>query len=154
MTLAPATASHTFKLGKYKATASDKQYKKLKTAKKKGQTYSIDIKCDSNKKTKTVKKWKYKKVLYYQYWHWGQETEWKHHDTYKKYIKKGWKIYGTKTYTDSNDGLYYSATYYKMKKKCTVKVCSPKCLMYVDSDGEAFVYDSNDRTLKEGHVKI
>lgn len=36
MTLGAASASHTFKLGKYKGKISDKQYKKLQSAKKKG----------------------------------------------------------------------------------------------------------------------
>ena len=36
MTLGAASASHTFKSGKYKGTISDKQYKKLQNAKKKG----------------------------------------------------------------------------------------------------------------------
>ena len=36
MTLGATSASHTFKIGKYKGTISDKQYNKLQTAKKKG----------------------------------------------------------------------------------------------------------------------
>jgi hypothetical protein len=52
--LTPATASHTFKLGKYKCTVSDSQYNKLKKAKKNGEIYGVDVKGDGKiKVTKT-----------------------------------------------------------------------------------------------------
>lgn len=41
MTLGAASAAHTFKAGKYKGTLSDKQYKKLQVAKKKGKGKSV-----------------------------------------------------------------------------------------------------------------
>ena len=48
MVLAPASAAHSVKIGKYKAKMSDKQYKKIKNAKKKGKMTGVTLK--TNKK--------------------------------------------------------------------------------------------------------
>ena len=55
-------ASKTFKYGKYKGKISNKQYKKLKTAKKQHKTKSVTVKTG---KYKTVSYYKNKKVTMY-----------------------------------------------------------------------------------------
>ena len=130
MVMGAASASHTFKIGKYKAKVSDKKYKKMKSNAKKEKTVSVTLKTGKYKtykepKYKTVKKkvWKYKKVLRSEYWSWDSGSEWQDYNTWKKYTKKGWTWYGTSDKSKSyDDGSYYSAHYYKLKKKVTKKV--------------------------------
>lgn len=53
MVLAPASASKNVKVGKYKGTLTDKQYKTLKTAFKKNKKNTVVIiKCTNNKNCK------------------------------------------------------------------------------------------------------
>jgi hypothetical protein len=111
MLMGAASASHTFKKGKYKVTVSDKTYKKIK----KGKKY-IDKKVGSKK----VKKWKYKKVLQSKdVW----SSDWSDYTckdyNIDKYWKNGWTYYGSKT-IKSSDGRVYK-NYAKFKKKVTVK---------------------------------
>ena len=130
MVLSPASASHTFKIGKYKATVSDKKYKKMKSDAKKGKKVLVTLKTGKYKtykkpKYKTVKKkkWKYKKVLRSEFWSWDGGSEWQDYDTWEKYTKKGWTWYGTEDKDkEYDDGSYYSAHYYKLKKKVITKV--------------------------------
>ena len=133
MVIGTVSASHTFKSGKYKITLTDKQYKKLKKATN-GDYYGVTKKTGKYKtykvpkyKTKKVTKykWKYKKVLTSEYWSWNGGSEWKDYNTWEKYTKKGWTWYGTEDKENNyNDGSYYSAHYYKLKKK--VKVTEKK----------------------------
>ena len=168
MTLAPASASHTFKVGKYKATVSDKQYKKLKKAKKNGDYYDIKVKTKNTYKVKkykyktvTKKKWKYKKVLE---WKDVWSSDWSDYTTYNYdvsyYWDHGWTWYGSTT-TDE-DGGHIQKYYSKFKKKVNtkVKVKTSKYIMvkkhytmYIDSDGDAWVYKGNN-VAKIGTVKI
>lgn len=52
MVMGTASAAHTYKVGKYKGKITNKQYKQLKTAKKKGKYKQIIVKCTNNKKAK------------------------------------------------------------------------------------------------------
>ena len=168
MTLAPASASHTFKVGKYKATVSDKQYKKLKKAKKNGDYYDIEVKTKNTYKVKkykyktvTKKKWKYKKVLIYKdIWNsdWSDSVTYTYDDS--KYINNGWTWYGS-SYSEEDDGhIHKSYAKYKKKVNTKVKVKTSKYTtvkkhytMYIDSDGDAWVYKGNN-VAKIGTVKI
>jgi len=127
MVLSPANASHTFKMGKYSATISDKQYNTLKDKAKKGKSVSLNVKTGDYKtykkpKYKTVKKkkWTYKTVLRSKL---VFSKDWKTSKSYDYNIKKywnNWKWYGSKN-TQSKDG--HTIKYYeKFKKKVTKKV--------------------------------
>jgi len=108
MVMGAASASHTFKKGKYKITISDKQYKKLK----KYDGYAISKKVGSVKKTK----WVTKKVKTYESWvdSDGYMYKSKSWNPYKKvgykakYVKSVWKYY-------SDGDICWE--YYKVPKK-------------------------------------
>lgn len=109
MTLSPATASHTFKKGKYKVTVSDKTYKKIKNGQK-----TLKKKVDSKKKTR----WVTKKVKSYETWIDSNGLIYKSKvwNTYQKYGYKGKFIKSVwKSYSDGD----ICWDYYKVKK--TVK---------------------------------
>jgi hypothetical protein len=109
MVLAPASASHTFKKGKYKVTVSDNTYKKIKQGKK-GLTKKVGY--------KKVTEWTTKKVKTYESWvdndgNLIKSKSWNPYNKvgYKaKYVKSVWKYY--------NDGDI-CWEYYKVPK--TVK---------------------------------
>lgn len=136
---------HTFKKHGYKFKVSAKMYRKILYYKKYGYDGKMgyaNFKVKTNKhytlkepiyKTKKVTKkvWKYKKVLRSEYWSWDSGSEWEDYDTWEKYTKKGWTWYGTsdkeKMY---DDGSYYSAHYYKLKKKVKKTVTKKKVIGY------------------------
>ena len=168
MTLAPASASHTFKVGKYKATVSDKQYNKLKKAKKNNKYYSVEVKTKNTYKVKkykyktvTKKKWKYKKVLEYKdVWN----SDWSDFTTYtydvNKYWDNGWTWYGSTTTDEDNGHVHKYFSKFKKKVPVKVKVKTKKYTtikkhykMYIDTDGEAWVYKGNN-VAKISTVKI
>jgi hypothetical protein len=169
--LTPATASHTFKLGKYKCTVSDSQYNKLKKAKKNGEIYGVDVKGDGkikvkvpNYKTKKVKKWKYKNVVTRKTVYNSDFSDCTYHDydyKYQQMINKGWKYYGYKITKSSNGRVVKTVD--KFKKKTTVKkkvrsgykYVGKSYYMTISSDGDCSVYlKYNDKELKTGHVNI
>lgn len=122
-----------FKYGKLKGKLSYKQYAKILKAYNNGKYKEITVKTGKYNTYKvpkytykkvTYKKWKYKKVLASEYWSWDSGSEWEDYDDWQTYTKKGWTWYGT-SYDDEDYGdSYYSATYYKLKKK--VKVTEKK----------------------------
>ena len=127
MIIGAASASHTFKVGKYKATVSDKKYNKMKTDAKKGKYVCTYLKTGKYKtykepKYKTVKKkvWKHKTVCYSKL---VFSDDWSDSNSYDYDISKYWKSWkwcGSKTKT-SKDG--HTIKYYeKFKKKVTKKV--------------------------------
>lgn len=174
MTFAPASASHTFKVGKYKATVSDKQYNKLKKAKKNNGYYSVEVKTKNTYKIKkykyktvTKKKWKYKTVLDNEFVYYstsdGGGSDYYDYHTMSKYTKKGWTWYGSyyKTY-DYDDGSSATKYFYKFKKKVPVKVkvktnkytkVKKPYTMEISSDGDAWIYKGYNM-VKIGTVKI
>ncbi len=95
MLLAPASASHTFKKGKYKVTISNKEYNIIK--KDKHITHTIKW----TGKYKKVTTWKTKKMKTYESWidSNGNLYKSKYWDPYKKfgykakYVKSVWKYY-------------------------------------------------------------
>ena len=122
-----------FKYGKLVGKLSYKQYTKILKAYNSGKYKELSVKTGKyntykvpNYKYKkvTVKKWKYKKVLASEYWSWDSGSEWEDYDTWETYTKKGWTWYGTSYDDESSGDSYYSATYYKLKKK--VKVTEKK----------------------------
>ena len=125
--MGPASASHTIKAGKYKATISDKQYKKLKKAYKNDDIYEVSVKTKNKYtvkkpiyKTKKVKKWVYKKVLQTKTTYSADWSDYTIKDyNIDKYWDNGWTYYGQKD-TESNGGHVYKS-YAKFKKKVTVK---------------------------------
>ena len=131
MVIGVASASHTYKVGKYKITVTDKQYQKLKKAQN-GSSYWITKKTGKYHKYKapkykTVKvkkkKWKYKKVLVDQTVYskdWSDATYHDYDYRHYKYVKHGWKYYGYKI-TKSSNGHKIN-TYDKFKKKVLVTV--------------------------------
>jgi hypothetical protein len=128
MIMGAASASHTFKKGKYKVTVSDKTYNDLKkgkttVVKKVGTKIIKKPKYKTKKVTKT--KWTYKRVLMSKdVWSsdWSDYTSYDYHYRYDYFTNHGWKWYGTKS-VDSNNGHVYKC-YYKFKKK--VKVTEKK----------------------------
>lgn len=136
---------HTFKIHGYKFKVSVKNYRKILYYKKYGYDGKMGVapfKAKTNKyytikkpiyKTKKVTKnvWKYKKVLRSEYWSWDGGSEWQDYNTWEKYVKKGWIWYGTsdkeKTYSDYS---YYSAHYYKLKKKVKTTITKKTIVGY------------------------
>lgn len=121
---------YTYKYGKLMGKISYKQYTTLLKAYNAGKYKELTVKTGKYNTYKVPKykykkvtkyKWQYKKVLRSEYWSWDGGSEWEDYDTWEKYTKKGWTWYGTtdteKTYSD---GSYYSAHYYKLKKKVKV----------------------------------
>lgn len=125
MTMSSVSASHTFKVGKYKGTVSDKQYKKLKTSKKKHKDYEVTVKTGKyytykkpiyKKKKVTKYKWEYKTVLQTKTVYNSDFSESTDYDyDVDKYFDKGWTYYGYKS-VEENDGHVYKF-YAKFKKK-------------------------------------
>ena len=109
MLMGAATASYTFKKGKYKVTISDKKYKYLKSHFK-----------DYHKKvgSKKVKTWKTKKVKTYETWvdDYGNMYKSKSWNPYKKL---GYKAKYVKSVTKYYDDGQITWGYYKVPK--TVK---------------------------------
>ena len=126
----PTKEYYTFKYGKLIGKISYKQYSKLLDSYNNGKYKEISVKTGKYntykvpayktvKVTKNV--WKYKNVLRSEYWRWDEGSEWQDYDTWEKYTKKGWTWYGTSDKEKKySDGSYYSAHYYKLKKKVQV----------------------------------
>lgn len=170
MIMGPAAASHTFKVGKYKATVSDNQYKKLKTAKKTGGFEQVTVKTNKYKtvkkpkyKTVSKKKWVYKNVVETEEWWSSDWSDYTVHEynAYGKYTKKGWTWYGS--LSKKYNGGHHTKFFYKFKKKCTVKskvmtgfkkVKVPvKMTVYSDGDVDIW-YGNSDNVVDTGHVRI
>lgn len=123
-----------YKYGKLVGKISYKQYTKLLNSYNAGKYKQLSVKTGKYNTYKvpkytykkvTYKKWKYKKVLRSEFWNWDDGSEWEDYDTWEKYTNKGWTWYGTSDKEKSyDDGSYYSAHYYKLKKK--VKVTEKK----------------------------
>jgi len=175
MCLSPVTASHTFKVGKYKATVSDKQYKKLKkVSKNEDDYYSVSVKTKNTYKVKkykyktvTKKKWKYKTVLDNKFVYYsasdGGGCDYYDYHTMSKYTKKGWTWYGS-YYKDYNydDGSSVTKYFYKFKKKVPVKVkvktkkystVKKHYRMEIESNGDAWIYKGYN-VVKVGAVNL
>lgn len=169
MCLSPVTASHTFQVGKYKATVSDKQYKKLKKASKnEDDYYSVSVKTKNTYKFKkykyktiTKKKWKYKKVLEYKdVW----SSDWSDYTTYEynvnKYWKNGWTWYGSTTTDEDNGHVHKYFSKFKKKVPVKVKVKTKKYStvkkhyrMEIESNGDAWIYKGYN-VVKVGAVNL
>jgi hypothetical protein len=167
MLMGAASAGHTIKCGKYKATISDKQYKKLKKANKNGDW--LELKVKTNKKytvkkpkykTKKVKKWVYKKVLQTKTTYSADWSDYTIKDyNIDKYWDNGWTYYGQKD-SESNGGHVYKS-YAKFKKKVTVKKkvktgytkSKKKLTMYLYDDGEVTVFNG-DTLMKRSYIKL
>lgn len=118
---------YTIKYGKYSGKITYKQYLKVLNAKNKGKYAIVTVKTGKYKvykdpiykKVKVKKtKWVYKKVLRSEYWSWDGGSEWEDYDDWEYYTDNGWTWYGTVDKDKSySDGSYYSAHYYKLKKK-------------------------------------
>lgn len=121
-----------YKYGKLVGKISYKQYTKLLQAYNAGKYKEITVKTGKystykfpeykNKKV-TVKKWKYKNILYREIYWYDDFSGYDVYDDYKKdayYWNHGWKLYGTfsKTYDDGHYEKHYSK--YKKKVKTTV----------------------------------
>ncbi|WP_406533969.1 hypothetical protein [Methanobrevibacter sp.] len=126
MVMGTASASHTFKAGKYKGTISDKQYKSLQTAKKKGKAKYITVKTKQYKtkkvakyKTVKTKKWLYKDIEDGYYTDDGAFHSVKS-AAYKKYQKEGWTEFSS--YSKTVDGKEKSFTKFGKKITTTKKV--------------------------------
>lgn len=110
MIMGAASASHTFKKGKYKVTVSDKTYKQIK----KGKKY-IDKKVGYKK----VTKWKTKKMKTYESWedsdgNMYKSKSWNPYQKFgydAKYVKSVWKYY-----SDGDICWEYYKVPYKVKK--------------------------------------
>lgn len=126
----PTKKYYAFKYGELIGKISYKQYSKLLDSYNNGRYKEISVKTGkyntykvpAYKSVKVTKKvWKYKNILRSEYWSWNGGSEWQDYDTWEKYTKNGWTWYGTfnkeKKY---GDGSYYSAHYYKLKKKIQV----------------------------------
>lgn len=167
MVMGPATASHTIKCGKYKATISDKKWKSLKKSKgiigytvKTKNTYTVK---KPKYKTKKVKEWKRIKVLDSK-WVTHKNGDSSYHDyrTMKKYVKKGWTWTGSSDKNiDYYDGSSVSYHYLKFKKKVTVnkkvksgyKKVKKRYNMDISNEGDVWV-SKGFKVVKEGHIKI
>ena len=121
-----------FKYGSLIGKISYKQYTKLLKAHNAGKYKHITIKTGKYKTYKVPKytykkvkqsKWKYKKVLSYEAWGDAYGSQWEEYDDWEYYTNHGWTWYAT-SYDDNDydDGSYYYATYYKLKKKVKVTV--------------------------------
>jgi len=154
---------HTFKKHGYRFKVSAKMYRKILYYKKYGYDGKMgyaNFKVKTNKyytykepiyKTYKVTKkvWKYKKVLRSEYWSWDGGSEWQDYNTWEKYVKKGWTWYGTsdkeKTYSDYS---YYSAHYYKLKKKVKKTITKEKIVGYKKVKLRVYAYGV------ESHFKV
>ena len=121
-----------FKVGKLVGKISYKQYTKLLKAHNEGKYKELTLKTGKYKTYKVPKytykkvkqsKWKYKKVLSYEAWGDAYGSQWEEYDDWEYYTNHGWTWYAT-SYDDNDydDGSYYYATYYKLKKKVKVTV--------------------------------
>ena len=121
-----------FKVGKLVGKISYKQYTKLLKCHNEGKYKEITIKTGKYKTYKVPKytykkvkksKWKYKKVLSYEEWGDAYGRQWEEYDDWEYYTNHGWTWYAT-SYDDNDydDGSFYYATYYKLKKKVKVTV--------------------------------
>lgn len=125
MTMSSVSASHTFKIGKYKGKLSDKKYKQLKNANKNGKYKRFVVKTGKykihkipkyKKKKVTKYKWKYKTVLQTKSVYNSDFSECTDYDyDVDKYFNNGWTYYGYKS-VEENDGHVYKF-YAKFKKK-------------------------------------
>lgn len=178
MIMGSASASHTFKIGKYKGKISDKKYKQLKTANKKGKYKRIVVKTGKYKTHKIAKykkkkvtkyKWKYKKVLSFKSVTSSDWTDTTYYDyDLDKYFDAGWDIYGW-TDTESDDGRIFKS-YAKLKKKVkytttkkvkigTKKVKAPVYMEIISGEGssgwvDVCVYDKYDSCISIKEIKI
>ena len=128
MVMGAASASHTFKKGKYKCTVSDKEYKKIKKG------YEVTKKVG----TKKVTKWTTKKMKTYESWvdkngvlykskSWNPYAKWGYNI---KYVKSVWKYYSDgdicwgyyKVPTKVTKNVYMHMCYSKFQKKIIVEV--------------------------------
>ena len=121
-----------FKVGKLVGKISCKQYTKFLKCHNEGKYKEITIKTGKYKTYKVPKytykkvkksKWKYKKVLSYEAWGDAYGSQWEEYDDWEYYTNHGWTWYAT-SYDDNDydDGSFYYATYYKLKKKVKVTV--------------------------------
>lgn len=168
MFMGSATASHTYNLGGYKVKVNDNEYKKLKNAKKTGESYTVFKKSGHYKthkvaKYKSVKKkvWVHKKVLQSKdVW----SSDWSDYTYYNynidKYWKNGWTWYGSTT-TKENGGHVYK-NYAKFKKQVTKKVNVKdgykkiKAPVYFTlySSGYYSLFDDYNDDIKHGKINI
>jgi MoaA/NifB/PqqE/SkfB family radical SAM enzyme len=123
-----ASASHTFKKGKYKCKVSNKEYKKIKKG----------IEVTKKVGTKKATKWKTKKMKTYETWtdSDGYVYKSKYWNPYKKfgykakYVKSVWKYYSDgdicwdyfKVPCKVKKNVYMSMCYSKFKGKIMVDV--------------------------------
>ena len=128
-----AKKKYTYKYGKLKGKITYKQYTALLKAYNQGKYKSITVKTGKYNTYKLPKykykkistlKWKHIKVLVSEYWSWDGGSQWEDYDDWKYYTARGWKWYGTLDDDDNSYDEYYSAHYYKLKKK--VKVTEKK----------------------------
>ena len=125
------TASHTFKVGKYKAKVTDKQYNYLKKTEKQNKNGYVIAKTGKyynykkavyKRKKVTTTKWKYKNVLDSEDIDKIENDDYtvKNYNGYTKYSNKGWTWYGSFTKTYKYNWGKRTKHYDKFKKKVKV----------------------------------
>ena len=125
MVMGAASASHTFKKGKYKVTVSDKTYKQIKKGDKvvvkKVGTKKVKVQKYKTKKV-TKYKWKYKNVVTFKTVYNSDFSDCTYHDyNYKhnQYVKNGWTYYGYKITKSANGRTVKTIDKFKKKVKVT-----------------------------------
>lgn len=178
MTMSSVSASHTFKLGKYKGKLSDKKYKQLKNANKKGKYKRFVVKTGKykthkipkyKKKKVTKYKWKYKTVLETKSVYNSDFSECTDYDyDVDKYFDNGWTYYGYKTVEENDGHIYKFYAKFKKKvkytttKKVKVGIKKVKAPVYMEilscEDGKGWielsVYDKYDSCIAIKEIDI